>query len=435
MPKLVRPRGRLLPVLKVAIPLLSVQFIPAFVLYFGFGTSMAEGTAVAVFVTLSIFLAGEAVSFRRRGNQPTAAGLRPFVYGALCVLLVVPHSAVSEYFETIDLARLLATAPFLFLLIAAAIALGHLLGEANDSDVNDALNLSFGVLCLALILRAAGLEPHADSYGKAIFPFSETSHFVLAFLPVLLYRCVTSTHRGAFAWLIFGFVIAIGLESMTLLVGCLVTAIVCRRAVLIAMVGLLVGVAVAPFRLDYFISRVALSDTTDNLSTLVYVQGWQLLIEAINQTYGWGVGFEQLGRRGTTVAAADTIATVLFGSGVDALNLTDGGFVFAKLVGEMGIFGFLLTVLFVAGAIRSIRVLRRREAVAREPPLVLFSRCVLVSYIVDMFVRGTGYFVGSTFLVITACSILLKGQGTAIFPAIAAALRSSKTKPAERWAR
>jgi hypothetical protein len=222
---------------------------------------------------------------------------------------------------------------------------------------------------------------------------------------------------------------------MTLLVGCLVMAIVCRRAVLIAMVGLLVGVAVAPFRLDYFISRVALSDTTDNLSTLVYVQGWQLLIEAINQTYGWGVGFEQLGLRGTTVAAADAIATVLFGSGLEALNLTDGGFVFAKLVGEMGIFGFLLTVLFVIGAVRSIRVLRRREAVAREPPLVLFSRCVLVSYIVDMFVRGTGYFVGSTFLVITACSILLKGQGTAIFPAIAAALQSSKTKPAERWAR
>ena len=421
-------RSDFVSVPRIAAPLLSVQFVPPFVLYFGFGTSLAEGTAVAIFITLSIFVAGEAVALRRLGRPLSFFDFRPFLVAAVCVLLVVPHAAVADYFQTIALARLLKTIPFLFLLIAAAIALGDLLLKASEREVKATLSLSFGVLCVALSLRLTGMEPRSDFYGKPIFPFSETSHFVLAFVPVLLYRCATSSRRAALGWLSFSFAIALGLESMTLLIASLLIAIVCRRTLLVTLGGLVIGLGVIPFQLDYFLSRLDPSNSSDNISSLVYVQGWQLLIEAMSQTFGWGVGFQQLGQHGTSAAAADTLLNLLTGSGLDALNLTDGSFVFAKLTGEMGVFGFLLSVVLVIAAVHSIRVLRWVGRRIPERSIIVFARCVLISFMVDMFIRGTGYFAGSTFLAITACSILLANCGaTAFFSKARAVRRSAKT--------
>lgn len=101
-------------------------------------------------------------------------------------------------------------------------------------------------------------------------------------------------------------------------------------------------------------------------------------------------------------------------SGIDALNQTDGSFVFAKLTGELGVFGFLLSVTFVVAAVRSIRFLRGIKAGDRERTIIIFAHCVLTSFLVDMFVRGTGYFVGSTLLAITAASILTADRRTSV---------------------
>jgi hypothetical protein len=193
----------------------------------------------------------------------------------------------------------------------------------------------------------------------------------------------------------------------------------------VSLVGLVASLGIVPLEFDYFISRLDLTSNSNNISSLVYVQGWQLLWESCVQTFGWGVGFEQLGGHGTNATAADTILALLSDSGLDALNLTDGSFVFAKLTGEMGIFGFLLSVGFVIAAFRSIRALRRANVGEQERSIIVFARCVLTSFIIDMFVRGTGYFVGSTLLAITAASILASGRHRLDFFAMARALNHS----------
>ncbi len=418
-------RRRLVSVFKLAIPLLSVQFMPPFLLYIGIGSSLAEGTAVAIFVILAVYVITEAGRTRRCVKDPRAFEIGPFVFAAFCVLWIVPHAAVSEHFQSIDVARLLKTTPLLFLLIAGAVALGNLLLEAPNRDINWILRLSFSVLCLSLLLKLFGLEPRSNILGKPLFPFTETSHFVLAFVPLLLYRCANCTRRATFGWLAFGFGVALGLQSLTLLIACILAAIVCRRILFVSLVGLVAGLGIIPLEFDYFISRLDLTSSSNNISSLVYVQGWQLLWESCAQTFGWGVGFEQLGGHGTNATAADTILALLSDSGLDALNLTDGSFVFAKLTGEMGIFGFLLSVGFVIAAFRSIRALRKTNVGEQERSIIVFARCVLTSFIIDMFVRGTGYFVGSTLLAITAASILASGRHRLDFFAMARALNHS----------
>jgi hypothetical protein len=49
------------------------------------------------------------------------------------------------------------------------------------------IECKFAVLCTSLLLKFLGLEPLSNIYEKPLFPFTETSHFVLAFVPMLLY--------------------------------------------------------------------------------------------------------------------------------------------------------------------------------------------------------------------------------------------------------
>jgi hypothetical protein len=47
--------------------------------------------------------------------------------------------------------------------------------------------------------------------------------------------------------------------------------------------------------LTYFTDRLALSHSSSNLSALVYLQGVELIEEALETTRAWGIGFQQLG--------------------------------------------------------------------------------------------------------------------------------------------
>jgi hypothetical protein len=141
------------------------------------------------------------------------------------------------------------------------------------------------------------------------------------------------------------------------------------------------------------------SSETQHLSSVVYVQGWQLITESVVRSGGWGLGFQQLGVQGTDVWAAVIIYELTGGYS----NVLDGGFKFAKLVSELGIIGLLLTVLYLFVARRVIRELR---ATARNPrcsgAALTLSRCVITSYSLELFVPGSGYFPETTILLVAS---------------------------------
>jgi hypothetical protein len=390
-----------LSVVKLTGILLLVQILPSLLHYLGLDASHAIGTAAVSATILAIFVATQAIGWNRKDARRSEWG--SLLFAATCVLLVVPHAAVANNFQATDLGRFFKTLPLLFLLVGGGAAFGHMLLRATEREIDVTLTLSLVILSVSVPFSILGLQPQMieGGYEKSMFPFTETSHFALAFAPVFVYRCVKSEGHARSLWLSFGFILAILLYSVTFLMACVLAALACRRLLLVGLIGVVLVIGVVPFEFDYFTSRLAGGEA--NLSSLVYLQGWQLMVEALTRSFGWGVGFQQLGVQGTNVSAADAIYLL---ASIDSLNVLDGGFVFAKLAAEFGVLGMLLGALFLIVAARSMLALRR----GRERAAIMFARCVVVCFFVDMFARGTGYFSGSTLLAITAISILVNDR-------------------------
>jgi hypothetical protein len=287
----------------------------------------------------------------------------------------------------------------LVMMVFAAIVLGRALAASSDRALRKSVVFSFWVLLIVLILQVLHLQPRPSAFPKSTFPFTETSHFVLAFTPVLMFICVSAARRRSLAWLLLGFSLGVFVQSLALIMGCMIMTVASRRLLLVTLAVIAVMAAGLPFGKEYFATRLDFTGAALNLSNLVYIQGWELIPESFLRSSGWGVGFQQLGFHGTNVPAATLIHAITDG---DEANLTDGSFVFSKLASEFGVAGVFLGFLYLYGAFRSIRALRR----GADRATIRFAHCVVAAYGVDMFVRGTGYFVESTFLFLAAVSAL-----------------------------
>jgi hypothetical protein len=259
-----------------------------------------------------------------------------------------------------------------------------------------------------LILKATGLQPRGHFFQKSTFPFTETSHFALALAPVLLYRCATAVRGRRLLWTLVGFGLAVVLQSATLLIIAFVAAFIARRLTIFLLAGLLAGavalsLGLASLQLSYFASRADISENSSNLSALVYVEGWEMLDRSLSLTHGWGVGFEQLGLHDSNVDAVESILRLTNG---EELNLNDGGFVLAKLGGEFGILGLMLSLGYCVLAVRSAFRLRDGRGTANA----ILAQCIVVAFCIDMFARGTGYFTQSGLVFLGGMFALVPGR-------------------------
>jgi hypothetical protein len=380
--------------------LLTAQILSPLPSYIGVSKSMALGTTIAAASIVFIRWAYGAVWGGLPLHRTLDFAMRPALLVLLLCALILAHIIVASEIQPVDLTRCTASLVALMFLLLGGMTLGMDLANQPDSNVDSAVRISLWVFLALIVLKLAGIEPRSYAFEKPMFPYVETSHFALAFGPILMYRCVRAGRARALWWLIAGFGLALALQSMALLLCCFLIAAACRRMLLISIVGVVVMVGGLPLELAYFTSRADFSDTTTNVSSLVYIQGWQQVQECLRWTSGWGVGFQQMGFREPEVGAAQMIHLLVSG---EDLNTTDGGFVFAKLASEFGIVGILLGMFYILTAARCLTALRRRASSAAAT----LAQCVVVAYAVDMFARGPGYFVESTLLFVAALAALL----------------------------
>jgi hypothetical protein len=392
---------RLSPGLSIGLLLPVVLCVPSLLLYLGLASSMALGACVAALVVLGLHLAV-------RHATPDARWATRLSIAAIIVLLVatiVLHLLVAAVLRPVDPTRAGLSLIPLALMLTAGYGLGQLLCSARARAVDAAVYSSLWLLSALSLAAVAGLVPPlSDSFFKPVFPYTEPSHFALAFVPLLMYGSVRLRGRARLGLLAIGLAIGWALESLTLMAGWLLIATVClRKTASLALLGL---VALAATQLDtsYYLDRLDFGGEDQNLSTLVYVQGWQLMVESLRLSSGWGLGFQQLGVRGTGVDASDLIYAVLG----ENSNLLDGGFALSKIVSEFGAFGPLLILAYLSIAWRAAKGLRLTSQGAQLPhqPAVVLARCVVVSFGIELLVRGAGYFSGSTLLLVAALTIL-----------------------------
>jgi len=188
------------------------------------------------------------------------------------------------------------------------------------------------------------------------------------------------------------------IQSLTLiLVVLLVLAVVIRPTISnILFVLLLVAVALGLGEgLSYFTDRAALSSDNTNLSNLVYLSGLERAWLSIDETLGIGYGFNQLGIVGTQ----GEIMIVLDRLNADGLNLLDGGSVAPKLIAELGTVGILLLIIYIKFFLKYVQFVHFEVFKALSLSRIdLFFCSVFLTYSIDLFVRGSGFFTAESFM-------------------------------------
>ncbi|GGE09809.1 hypothetical protein GCM10011529_15160 [Polymorphobacter glacialis] len=389
--------------LPIAIVLVSIVTIPTLLFYFSLATSLALGSSVtAIFVTIAALLAP---------NRLRSPILRSLAFVGIVALAIGLHLAVAGMLHPTDAWHAAASLLPLTVIIVGGTVLANAMKATSDQRFDRAVRIVLAVMGLFVIAKLLGLRvPASREFSNPIFPFTEPSHFVLLLVPFYMYACVAATSRRRLAILALGLVLIVSLESLTLAIGWMLVVLVCSRGWLVpAGVAGLSAIVLTQVDLAYFLDRLDFSDETTNLSTLVYLQGWELVDEALRTTQGWGLGFQQLGLQGTNSEISRVIYLILGADG----NILDGGFGLAKLVGEFGVIGIVLAAGVVTLGVQSL--LRLRQA-ARQPRgasrSTIFAHAVLASYLVEFLVRGTGYF-SATAILLVAALLLRFGPGKA----------------------
>lgn len=393
---------------RVGFAIAAVCFLPSLLFYFG-APSLGLGTVAAAVMLIALSMDG-------RGRQFSA----PLSGGALVLLLgllVMLHGVVAQAVLPTSPVRMVASLAPLTLIAAGGLAFGRLLLSSTDESIATACRFAFWLMVAVAFIGLAGLSPPgARQFQKPLFPFTEPSHFGLAFTPLLLFQ--TATSRGAKRAFVLAAALAVALvlQNMTLLVAlALAAALVFPLHLALPLALVAAGIA-SQLDLTYYLQRLDFSGeeaAMESLSSLVYLQGWQMIGESYERSHGWGLGFQQLGVLGTDVDAGQLIYALMG----DYLNLFDGAFNASKLLSEFGLIGAIVLAALCIKIWKSIRALRRnaRLAVPRAN-LAAFAHCCLAALLIELFIRGAGYFTAGSLLAVSALLALRMQQRGAPAP-------------------
>lgn len=382
------------PVWIVVGVLVLLTCTPSAVRYVLATSSLIQGLIVAVVAILGLAL------FVRMPRQPGATVTVSVGLVGLLGLGIVAHLVVARLMLGADLARAAGSLVALLLCALSVLAVQRLIFDPVHSPIRPALNLMLWLFLVIGIGGVVGIQPVSSvTFGRPAFPFSEPSHLAFTIAPFVIEAAVRSNQVRRLLLLAAVFTLAYLLQSLSLIIATTLAAIVCLPAWQAIGIALGSTVAINYLDLDYFTDRLDLTYQSQNLSSLVYVQGWEAIIESLKKSMGWGLGFQQMGITQVYLPTSDLIRAIMR----EDLNLTDGSFVLSKLVSEFGLFGLAAGVAFAACVVVNIIRLRKHAVYgAPLPDTIVFASSVVVGYAVEMYVRGAGYFSGSLILVLAA---------------------------------
>jgi hypothetical protein len=392
---------RFLPVATLIRHLISsmVIFFPSlFMVCFGI-QSMAPGLIVGCTIILFVRL------LRSFGNKHTVAKVFK-VYILLIIvflaLIILHYIVVGSMFSFGDTDRFFAS-----LIALVPVTLGGVFA-ANYMDNNrTGCNIKvYYFISFLLIINGAisiiGIDLPGFYSQKPMLLFYEPSHFALICAPFLMTYCALAGNRryifivAALAWAIY-------VQSLLMVIISIVCLVISARTKWWHFLGLIPLAILFHFiDTDYFSERLLISSDSENLSVMVFLQGWENARIAFVESWGLGVGFQQFGISGNFGAITDTIEKM---AGFQ-MNLLDGGTTASKVIGEFGIFGMVLLFLYLAFVVKSLAIYRLSLIRVFDFQLVFCSSCV-ISYGFELFLRGVGYFSAGFFLFVFAVPAIL----------------------------
>lgn len=303
------------------------------------------------------------------------------------LVLIFYFISVTIFTES-DSLRFSMSLMLLFFMSFASLAFVTTLDYLKDNSFHKILIFSFYLLmCLgyAVLVRkfVFGYE------SKDMILFREPSHYALVFIPFVLYAAYTC-HKKLYAVLYISLAMAIALiiQNLILLVGCLMVIFLVFAKSFWSLFLIMSAIIALAFVLDlqYFLERLDFSADNQNLSTLVFLSGWERAYLSFTASYGFGVGFQQLGFVGPEGELQIILQSLMGESG---LNAKDGGTLGSKLVAEMGFLGLILLLFYLYFSIRLAKKFLQRQIIGSKN---IFFLGVYLLFSMELFLRGMGYF-------------------------------------------
>ena len=325
-------------------------------------------------------------------------------FASSLTLFVFAHLAICYMFGPIAVGRAIQTIPIIILFLLTIPIVVSVIFDRADAALDKAVGIVILGYILSAILSVVGLQPPGTYGEKPTFPFTEPSFFAFTIAPVLIYFCVTRSFLWRWSAVAGMVAFAVTVSNLTSIATSLVVMLSFARWWQIGG-AVVAGYAIWPYvDQDYFRDRLTMNVDTVNLTSLVYMQGWQLLEESLRTTHGWGRGIQQLGAGYTNTIASYRINQLMGGD----LNLLDGGFLLSKVGSEFGIFGLGLVCAFtaIAGlALLRLRAFAQGRASYSRPVVLCYAS--IVGSIIEIFLRGSTYFTGTMLLLCSAVFYLL----------------------------
>ncbi len=230
-------------------------------------------------------------------------------------------------------------------------------------------------------------------FNRGVFPFLEPSHFALIYIPFALIFILNTSEKLLKLILFFLFLMAFSFPNLTLLVGTILISMVVLRIRFIFL--MLLAILLGAFIIDnneyfqYFYERVDVSnDGSENLSMLVYLQGWEKIKLSLIHSNFIGLGFQNLGSE-----PFGNYYYLIKQRGVEGLNWYDGSFLASKIIGEFGFLGAFLVFFLLCVSLSSGIILRKNflkwKIFSTEDQVCLVFVYILI---IELLVRGVGYF-------------------------------------------
>jgi hypothetical protein len=341
--------------------------------------------------------------------------------GSARVLLVFMAYVVFSSVLTVtgpcnsQLQKAIFTVPVLIFLVLVGLEVGRRASERDWASVQRTAIWSLVVAFSAFIVEMLhpAWFPEQARYraeGKLSGLFQEPSHVAFGLFPCIVVLLVAGNKRTRITG-VCALVALVAVSRSSTLIA-LIAAWVLYRLVVqrkirqtalfaVGVVALMTVGAVIDF--DRFITPtmgrivgIATPSETENVSSLVYVQGWQDAWFNLERTHGMGLGLNMMGC-GDLPDVSARLALDLAGL---QLNAEDGSFLFAKVVSETGVIGIALYVGIIWWWIELEKKLRGLENAARFA--VEAQTALIFSFLASSFIRSSSYFYGGLLIAVVA---------------------------------
>lgn len=274
------------------------------------------------------------------------------------------------------------------------------------------------ILCVVFLLigwNGFFFKVNVFGYNGAVstvFPFSEPSYFAIIAGPVYMIAFFLVPNKFKIFILINTVAQATVFPSLTLLCYAAILVFIVLRIRVVKFIVAIIFAAIIfaailhsnPTYVKYCTGRLTLSSKSGNLTSLAALQGIYAAKNSLIDTKGLGLGFQMLGTEQPN-KITKIIAEIMHGR---ELSRPEGGFIAAKLVAELGMVGAILAGLAFVQMLRSFfwvrkywgTTLQHKANLSGYQFKLVVANLLILSFFVEMFLRGSGYFsMGTIFFI------------------------------------